>query len=271
MWPTCSPSMASPIPKNAKGFSPSPSKPTHPVGGTNTFLSQPGAPDLWVALDEAALRRGPGDEKVQRGQLLHLIEMARRPNVTLQVVSFDVGAHAAAGGPFTILRFSEPDLPDIVYLEHLTNALYLDNKRDTADYLAIMDNLCIQAQSPTETASFLQRIIDDTSLPPVYHPAAVVAALVGLGVRPNDRVLIMLPDGPSFTEALEGVIQYGAVPLPVDPLLPTDDIVTVAAGADARLVLVPAERIPTLADLTTEPPVPIAGPHGRWAAALRAP
>ena len=123
------------------------------------FLSQPGAAELWVVLDEAALRRGLGSQEVQRGQLRHLIEMAQRPNVTLQVVSFGASAPAAAGGPFTILRFSEPDLPDIVYLEHLTNAIYLDKKRDTVDYLAIMDNLCIQAQSPTETLSFLQEII----------------------------------------------------------------------------------------------------------------
>jgi transcriptional regulator with XRE-family HTH domain len=127
-----------------------------------TFLSQPAAPDLWVALDEAALRRPLGDQKVQQAQLLHLIEMAQRPNITLQIVPFDVGAHAAAGGPFTILRFSEPDLPDIVYLEHLTNALYLDKKRDIVEYLAIMDNLCIQAKSPTDTLSLLRKVINES-------------------------------------------------------------------------------------------------------------
>jgi transcriptional regulator with XRE-family HTH domain len=126
------------------------------------FLSQPAAPDLWVALDEAALRRPLGDQKVQQAQLLHLIEMAQRPNITLQIVPLDVGAHAAAGGPFTILRFSEPDLPDIVYLEHLTNALYLDKKRDIVEYLAIMDNLCIQAKSPTDTLSLLRKVINES-------------------------------------------------------------------------------------------------------------
>ncbi len=130
------------------------------------FLSQPGAPDLWVALDEAALRRSLSNQKVQRAQLLHLIEMAQRPNITLQIVPLGAGGHAAAGGPFTILRFSEPDLPDIVYLEHLTNALYLDKKRDTVDYLAIMDNLCIQAESPTDTMSFLHRITNESYLEP---------------------------------------------------------------------------------------------------------
>ena len=124
------------------------------------FLSRPGAPELWVALDEAALRRPLGNQKLQRAQLLHLVEMAQRPNITLQIVPFDAGGHAAAGGPFTILRFSEPDLPDVVYLEHLTNAVYLDKKRDTVHYLAIMDNLCIQAQAPSVTIGFLHRIIN---------------------------------------------------------------------------------------------------------------
>ncbi|MGH3846330.1 MAG: DUF5753 domain-containing protein, partial [Pseudonocardiaceae bacterium] len=126
------------------------------------FITQPGAPDLWVALDEAALRRPLGDRSTQRAQLSHLIEMAQRANVTLQVVPFEAGGHAAAGGPFTILRFSEPDLPDVVYLEHLTNALYLDKKRDTVDYLAVMDNLCLQAESPAHTVDFLRQIINET-------------------------------------------------------------------------------------------------------------
>ena len=77
-------------------------------------------------------------------------------------MTFDAGGHAATGGSFTILRFSERGLPDIVYLEHLTNALYLDKKRDTADYLAIMDNLCIQAASPTKTMNFLHQIIEES-------------------------------------------------------------------------------------------------------------
>jgi transcriptional regulator with XRE-family HTH domain len=125
-----------------------------------TFLNRPDAPELWVALDEAALRRPLGDHKFQRAQLLRLIEMAERPNITLQIVPFEAGGPAATGGPFTILRFSEPDLPDVVYLEHLTNAVYLDKRRDTVQYLAIMDNLCIQAQSPSATIGFLRTLIN---------------------------------------------------------------------------------------------------------------
>ncbi len=124
------------------------------------FLSQSGAPDLWVALDEAALRRPLGGQNVHRAQLQHLIEIAQLPNITLQIVPFDAGGHVAAGGPFTILRFSDPGLPDVVYLEQLTSAVYLDKKRDTADYLVIMDNLCLQAESPSGTMNLLHKVIE---------------------------------------------------------------------------------------------------------------
>jgi Domain of unknown function (DUF5753)/Helix-turn-helix domain len=125
------------------------------------FLTQPGAPNLWVALDESALRRPLGSGMVQRGQLQHLIEMARRPNITLQVVPLHVGGPAAVGGPFTVLRFSEPGMPDVVYLEHLGSACYLDKDRDTVGYLALMDSLCIEAESPRASIGFLHRIIED--------------------------------------------------------------------------------------------------------------
>jgi acyl-CoA synthetase (AMP-forming)/AMP-acid ligase II len=93
--------------------------------------------------------------------------------------------------------------------------------------------------------------------------------LAQLHVRPEDRVLIMLPDGPGFAESVTGAVQRGAVPLPVNPLLSAHGIVAVAAEAGARLVLVAADRIPALAGLDAEPPVLVEGPHGCWAAALR--
>jgi acyl-CoA synthetase (AMP-forming)/AMP-acid ligase II len=82
-------------------------------------------------------------------------------------------------------------------------------------------------------------------------------------------VLIMLFEGPGFADAFAGVIQQGAMPLPANPLLPARDIVAVAAEADARLVLVSADRVAALADLAARPPVLIDGSHGGWAAALR--
>ncbi|MBV9160890.1 MAG: AMP-binding protein [Pseudonocardiales bacterium] len=99
--------------------------------------------------------------------------------------------------------------------------------------------------------------------------AAVAAALAELDVRPDDRVLIMLPDGPGFAESFAGAMRQGAVPLPVNPLLPAHVVVAVAADAGARLLLASADRITALADLDTEPPVLVKGPQGLWAAALR--
>jgi hypothetical protein len=118
----------------------------------------PNAPNLWAVIDEAALWRADG-HSAMRAQIQHLIEMAELPNVTLQVIPIRSGAHAAAGGPFTILRFSEPDLPDIVYLEHLTSALYLDKIQDVEHYLMVMDRLCVQDKSPAETTKFLRNIL----------------------------------------------------------------------------------------------------------------
>jgi transcriptional regulator with XRE-family HTH domain len=109
------------------------------------LLRGPRAPQLWAVIDEAVLRRPVGGPEVMRAQLEHLIECAALPNVTIQVIPFQAGGHAAAGGPFSILRFAEADLPDVVYLEQLTSAMYLD-KRETVDhYLVVMERLCLDA------------------------------------------------------------------------------------------------------------------------------
>lgn len=99
--------------------------------------------------------------------------------------------------------------------------------------------------------------------------AAVAFALGELDVRPDDRVLIMLPDGPGFAESFTGAMQQGAVPLPVNPLLPAQDVMSVAAEAGARLVLGSVDRILALAELDAQSPALIEGPRGLWAAALR--
>jgi acyl-CoA synthetase (AMP-forming)/AMP-acid ligase II len=104
---------------------------------------------------------------------------------------------------------------------------------------------------------------------PADKTAAVAAALAELDVRPAERVLIMLPDGPGFAEAFAGTIQHEAVPLPVNPLLPAHGIVAAAAETGAQLVLTSADQIHALADLGAQPPVLIEGPQGLWAAALR--
>jgi transcriptional regulator with XRE-family HTH domain len=126
------------------------------------LLTQPAAPELWAVLDEASLRRPPGGRKVMRAQLEHLLQITDLPNVTLQVVPFDAGPHAAAGGPFTILRFPEPDLPDLVYLEQLNSALYLDQPDAVIDYVTVMDQLCVQAETGAASKDLLRALLNET-------------------------------------------------------------------------------------------------------------
>jgi len=122
------------------------------------LLTRDQPPKIWAVMDEAALRRPVGGRPVMRGQLDHLLEMAELPHVTLQVVPFNRGSHAAAGGAFTILRFGEPDLPDVVYLEQLTSALYLEKREDLDYYLEVMDRLCSEASTPADTLQTLTEI-----------------------------------------------------------------------------------------------------------------
>jgi transcriptional regulator with XRE-family HTH domain len=126
------------------------------------LLTQPDAPEVWAVLDEAALRRAPGGRMVMRAQLEHLLQITDLPNVTLQIVPFDVGPHAAAGGPFTILRFSEPDLPDLVYLEQLHSALYLDQPDDVISYTTVMNQLCVQAETGSVSRERLRALLRQT-------------------------------------------------------------------------------------------------------------
>jgi transcriptional regulator with XRE-family HTH domain len=121
-------------------------------------LDAAGAPTLWAVIDESALRRPLAGPDLCRAQLTHLIAQTERPNVRIQIAPFAGGGHPAAGGGFTILRFAAPDLPDIVYLEQLTSALYLDKRADVDHYAVVMDRLCAQIDPPGRTASILAGI-----------------------------------------------------------------------------------------------------------------
>jgi len=126
------------------------------------LLTHPGAPELWSVLDEAALRRPLAGPQVMRAQLEHLLEISDLPNVTLQIVPFHAGPHAAAGGPFTILRFPEPDLADVVYLEQLNSALYLDQPDDVLGYMTVMNQLCVQAETGAVSKDMLGALLKET-------------------------------------------------------------------------------------------------------------
>ncbi len=126
------------------------------------LLRSPSPPRVWSVMDEAALRRPVGGREVMRAQLEHLAEVGELPFVTLQVVPFGHGGHAAASGTFAILRFGEPDLPDVVYIEQLTSALYLESRQDVDHYLEVMNRLSADALTPASSARFIEQILKDT-------------------------------------------------------------------------------------------------------------
>jgi transcriptional regulator with XRE-family HTH domain len=122
------------------------------------LLARVDPPRIWSVLDEGVLRRPVGGPAVLRAQLRHLSEVANMPHVTLQVVPFDRGGHAGAGEAFTVLRFTEQDLPDVVYIEQLAGAVYLDRRWDVEPYLDLMDRLSSEALSPAATMRFIEQV-----------------------------------------------------------------------------------------------------------------
>jgi transcriptional regulator with XRE-family HTH domain len=124
-------------------------------------LTRPSPPRLWAVLDEAVLRRHIGGDDVMLGQLERLIEASKEPNITLQVMPFIFGGHAAEAGSFTIMRFPELELPDVIYIEQLTSAVYLDKREDAERYTEVMERLSVESESPERTSDILGRIIGE--------------------------------------------------------------------------------------------------------------
>jgi transcriptional regulator with XRE-family HTH domain len=125
------------------------------------LLTRANPPRIWSVMDEAVLRRPFGGPAVMRAQLHHLIKVAKLPQVTLQVVPFARGGHAGASGSFTVLRFEEQYLPDVVYIEQLTGAVYQDARTDVEHYLEVMDQLSGEALTPADTTRFIERVASE--------------------------------------------------------------------------------------------------------------
>lgn len=123
------------------------------------YLADDGGPEFHVVLDEASLRRPYGDRQVMRGQLQHLIDISERPNVRLQIMPFGFGGHSGESGAFTILSFTESDLTDVVYLEQLTSALYLDKREDVTQYEKAMKELQQDSPGPDESRDLLRGLL----------------------------------------------------------------------------------------------------------------
>lgn len=114
---------------------------------------------LWIVLDEVALRRPVAGRAVQLDQLGYLRQACASPMLTLQVLPYGAGGHAVPTG-FAILRFAQRDLPDVVYVENLTSALYLDKQADVDRYLLAMERLSLLAYEPHETPRILDEIME---------------------------------------------------------------------------------------------------------------
>jgi hypothetical protein len=124
------------------------------------ILTRPnGLPKVWAVIDESALRRPLGGRTVMKAQLSHLVELIESPQVTLQIMPFDRGGHSAAGGSFSILRFADNELPDVIYIEQLTGALYLDRPEEIDHYREVMNSLSAEAETPAESERQLKDLI----------------------------------------------------------------------------------------------------------------
>lgn len=110
-------------------------------------------------MDEAALRRPRGGRDVLVGQIERLIDLVGEPNITLQVMPFRYGGHAADGGTFTITRFPETNVPEMVYMEYLTGEHFVDKSEEVSRYAAVMERLSVAGTSPHRTREILSSML----------------------------------------------------------------------------------------------------------------
>ncbi|MEU6004991.1 helix-turn-helix transcriptional regulator [Streptomyces sp. NPDC047453] len=122
------------------------------------LLERADPPHLWVIIDETVLRRPVSDRpEVMREQLDKLLLYTERDRVTLQVAEFSRGPHAGTYAPFSLFRFAEPELPDLVYTEYLTGALYLDSRTEISAHLEVLDRMTAAAATAEQTRELLRK------------------------------------------------------------------------------------------------------------------
>ena len=121
-----------------------------------SLLTREDAPRVWMVMDETALRRPVGGSDVMREQIDKLLEAVELPHVTLQIAPFAAGPHPGTFGPFVLFRFAMAELPDMVYSEYLTGAVYLDARTEVATHLEVMDRMAAQAATAQRTKELLR-------------------------------------------------------------------------------------------------------------------
>ncbi|MFD0682910.1 helix-turn-helix domain-containing protein [Actinomadura fibrosa] len=113
---------------------------------------------LWTVLDEMALKRVIGDPEVMRAQYRRIIELADLPNVMLQIMPFGAGGHPGVVGSFAILGFPERFTPDVVYVENMTSALYIEEEREVHTYALAFEQMAAMALSPRESLAMIEQL-----------------------------------------------------------------------------------------------------------------
>ncbi|MET7437485.1 helix-turn-helix domain-containing protein [Streptomyces sp. NPDC004082] len=121
------------------------------------LLTREQPPRFWVIMDETVLRRPVSTRaQVMRDQIDRLLEATENDDVTLQIAEYADGPHPGTYTSFTLFRFAEPELPDMVYSEYLTGALYLDSRQEVALHLEVLDHMSARAASAERTKSLLR-------------------------------------------------------------------------------------------------------------------
>ncbi|MDX2826042.1 helix-turn-helix transcriptional regulator [Streptomyces ipomoeae] len=121
------------------------------------LLTREDPPHLWVIMDETALLRPVSIRgEVMRDQIDRLLDVTENDHITLQVAEFASGPHPGTYAPFSLFRFAEPELPDMVYTEYLTGALYLDSRTEVAMHLEVLDHMAAHAASAERTRQLLE-------------------------------------------------------------------------------------------------------------------
>jgi hypothetical protein len=132
------------------------------------LLTEEDRADLWLILDEAVIRRPVGGPEVMRGQLSHLAEISRRPNVTLQVLPFSSGAHPALNGAFTIIEFPERADPDVVYVDSWGGPIYLEKDREVRACAEAFDRLRAAALPPGDSIALVAMVAGELTRAPSF-------------------------------------------------------------------------------------------------------
>ncbi|WP_395104053.1 helix-turn-helix domain-containing protein [Actinomadura sp. SCN-SB] len=119
------------------------------------LLNRERAPQIHLIFDESVLRRPIGGPGVLRAQLEWLLELAERPQITIQVLPFEAREHAGLDGRFTILSFPDPADPDIAYVEGTMGDVYLESAEAIASHGERFERIMKQAKSPEDSAPLI--------------------------------------------------------------------------------------------------------------------